>query len=352
MAGRNPPYPLLSISIPTFNRAGYLELCLSQFAPEADLVNDGVLEILVSDNCSSDSTSDVIDALRARGLAVRSIRNETNIGSDANIAQCFNEARGHYVQILGDDDLYLPGRLRDVVALLGERERGLVCLKPYGYEHDFVKERPSGATGRVDCERAGDYLYEVGALITFISSCIINKKLMPDVDARAYCGTNLVQVHLVVQAMLRGPLSTYVLDYTLACKRANSGGYDFSEIFVANFFGILKHYEVSGLPRAAVKRLSTKLLITYYPFNLLRQRLARQGDNRATYRRFASHFGWQPAFLLFCAPIIALPRPLAIAWGWASVFIGRIWNGELVRGWHFALHRLALLMGKKPGPAN
>ncbi|WP_321961147.1 glycosyltransferase family 2 protein [Paraburkholderia sp. J7] len=346
MDGRNPPRPLLSIAIPTFNRAGYLDLCLAQFVPEADLVQSGTLEILVSDNCSTDSTAEVVDALRARGLAIRSIRNGTNIGSDANIAQCFNEARGHYVQILGDDDLYLPGRLREVIAMLGERERGLVCLKPYGYEHDFLKELPTGATGRVDCERATDFLCEVGPLITFISSCIVNKRRLPDVDARAYCGSNLVQVHLVVQAMLRGTLNTYVLDYTLACKRANSGGYDFSEIFVANFFSILKHYEASGLSHDAVKRLGTKLLITYYPFNLLRQRLARQGDNRATWRRFAAHFGWQPAFLLFCAPIIALPRPLAIAWGWGAVFVGRIWNGEIVRGWHFALHRLSLIFRK------
>ncbi|TDV34718.1 glycosyltransferase involved in cell wall biosynthesis [Paraburkholderia caballeronis] len=336
--------PLLSIAIPTFNRAGYLELCLSQFLPEADLADNGTLEIIVSDNCSADETGKVVESLRARGLAVRYIRNQTNIGSDANIAQCFNEASGHYVQILGDDDLYLPGRLRQIVALLGERERGLVCLKPYGYEHDFLKERPSGATGRLDCEHAADFLYEIGALVTFISSCIINKRLLPDIDARSYCGSNLVQVHLVVQAILRCPLNSYVLDYTLACKRANSGGYDFSEIFVENFFRVLKQYEAAGLERDAVKRLGTRLLISYYPSNLLRQRLARQGDARTTYRRFSAHFGGQFAFLLFCAPIIALPRPLGIAWGWGAVFVGRVWNGELVRGWHFALHRLSSML--------
>lgn len=348
----NPPRPLLSIAIPTFNRAGYLALCLAQFVPEADLVERGTVELLVSDNCSADSTSEVIDAVRAQGLTVRYIRNETNIGSDANIAQCFNEARGDYVQILGDDDLYLPGRLREIVAMLGERERGLVCLKAYGYEHDFLKERPRGTTGRIDCERAGDFLCEVGPVVTFISACIVNKRLIPEVDARAYCGTNLVQVHLVVQAMLRGDLNTYVLDYTLACKRANSGGYDFSEIFVAKFIGILKQYESSGLPHAAIKRLGTQMLISYYPFNLLRQRLAREGDNRATYRRFVTQFGRQPAFLLFCAPIIAMPRPLAIAWGWGAVFVGRVWNGELVRGWHFALHRLSLMLRKNQGNAG
>ncbi len=347
MHDATPTRPLLSIAIPTFNRAGYLELCLRQFLPDRDLIEQGVLEILVSDNCSPDDTAARVESQRQAGLNVRYIRNDTNIGSDANIAQCFNFARGQYVQILGDDDLYLPGRLQAIVELLREREYGVVCLKSYGYEHDFAKERPSGTTGRRDFGSTADFLHEVGPLITFISGTVINKQLLPDVDARDFCGGNLVQVHLVVRALLKARLNSYVLDYTLACKRANSGGYDFSEIFVEHLFGILNTYEAAGLPRDAVRRLTSKMLVSYYPFNLLRQRLARQGDMRATYRRFHAQFGYHWAFLVFSAPIIVLPRPLAIAWGWAAVLVGRIWNGELKRGWHFALHRLGLMF-KRP----
>jgi hypothetical protein len=93
-----------------------------------------------------------------------------------------------------------------------------------------------------------------------------------------------------------------------------------------------------------VSRLGTKMLISYYPFNLLRQRLAKQGNARTTYHYFAAQFRYRAAFLLFCAPIIALPRPLAVAWGWGAVLVGRVWNGELRRGWHFALHRLSLML--------
>ncbi|ALK30635.1 glycosyl transferase family protein [Burkholderia plantarii] len=344
MDGHNLTHPLLTIAIPTFNRAGFLELCLSQFLADVDLVENNTVEILVSDNCSADGTTKCIDALRERGLPVRYVRNETNVGSDANIAQCFNEARGDYVQILGDDDLYLPGKLREIVAILRQKERGVVCLKSYGYERDFLKERPSGRTALMDFAQASDFLYKVGPLVTFISACIVNRRLLSDVDARAFCGSNLVQVHLVVRAMLRAPLNSYYVDYTLACKRANSGGYDFSKIFVENFFEILASYETYGLPREAMRRLGTKMLISYYPFNLLRQRLAKQGDARATYSRFVTRFGRQYAFLVFCAPIIALPRPLGVAWGWVAVLVGRIWNGELGRGLHFAIHQFSLMM--------
>ncbi|MCX4159952.1 MULTISPECIES: glycosyltransferase family 2 protein [Paraburkholderia] len=338
--------PLLTIAIPTFNRAAYVELCLRQFLPDLDLLDDGSVEIVVSDNCSSDHTAATVEAIRQQGLNIRSIRNEQNIGSDANIAQCFNVAQGRYVQILGDDDLYLPGKLRQVVDLLRSNDYGVVCLKAYGYEHDFVKERPTGTSGRRDFTDISDFLYEVGSLVTFISACIINKDLQREIDARVFCGSNLVQVHLVILPALRAGLNAYVLDYILACKRANSGGYDFSEIFVEKFFDILKSYESAGLQPEAVNRLGNKMLISYYPFNLLRQRLSGGGNAPATLRRFKTQFGHRAAFLFFCAPIIAWPKPLAILWGWGAVLTGRIWNGELKRGMHFARHRLSLLISR------
>jgi abequosyltransferase len=339
--------PLLTIAIPTFNRAAYLQLCLQQFLPDRNFVDDGTVEILVSDNCSTDQTAATVEIFRQQGLNIRSISNEINIGSDANIAQCFNQARGRYVQILGDDDLYLPGKLQYVISMLQENDYGVVCLKSYGYEHDFAKERPSGVSGRRDFTDASDFLLEVGPLITFISACIINKDLQREIDARVFCGSNLVQVHLVILPILRSGLNSYILDYTLACKRANSGGYDFSEIFVEKFFDILKSYESVGLPRSAINRLGDKLLVSYYPFNLLRQRLANQGSPDATFRRFKAQFGNRGVFLFFCAPIITWPKPLAVLWGWGAVFIGRVWNGELRRGWHFALHRLSIAIGRR-----
>jgi glycosyltransferase involved in cell wall biosynthesis len=51
--------PILSICVPTFNRARYLE-CLLQDLSE-QIGNLGVsYEVLVGDNCSNDSTPEVV----------------------------------------------------------------------------------------------------------------------------------------------------------------------------------------------------------------------------------------------------------------------------------------------------
>jgi glycosyltransferase involved in cell wall biosynthesis len=49
--------PLLSVCIPTYNRAGYLHECLSSIETRG---LDNLVEVVVSDNASTDDTLDVL----------------------------------------------------------------------------------------------------------------------------------------------------------------------------------------------------------------------------------------------------------------------------------------------------
>jgi len=67
--------PLLSICMPTYNRADLLELALRSLIPQVAATN-GEVELIVSDNCSSDHTPNVValrraikPAANARGVA-------------------------------------------------------------------------------------------------------------------------------------------------------------------------------------------------------------------------------------------------------------------------------------------
>ncbi|PQV52503.1 glycosyltransferase family 2 protein [Paraburkholderia sp. BL21I4N1] len=332
--------PLLTIAIPTFTRANYLELNLRSLVAEARTLPPGVLEVIVSDNHSTDSTPDVVANAIAQGLPIRYIRNKIDVGSDANIAQCFNEARGDYVQIMGDDDIYVAGTLSYLIDFLQKAEYGVVVLRPFGYEVDPIVEHPGGDARIDQYDQVGDFLAAIGPYITFISSCVINRRVQQEIDARQFCGSNLVQVHLVVNAALQVGRNAYLKRYILACKRANSGGYDFSEVFVERLGRILDSYRPAGLSEHAIQQFETRMLKSYHPFNLVRQRLARQGDLRETYRRFSARFGNRPLFRFWVAPIIRWPRPLALGWGMMATLVGRLANGDLRRGAHFLLNKL------------
>lgn len=332
--------PLLTIAIPTWNRATFLALNLDQLAQEGRSVWD-MVEVLVSDNASSDDTPRVVTDAIAGGMPIRYIRNAENIGSDCNIAQCFNLAAGQHVMILGDDDILVDGALALLLDLLRGGEYGVVALRPYGYERDFRHEYPGGKGDIQKFSDIGGFMVKLGVFSTLISATVISKKLLAGVDARDFCGTNLVQTYLVYQAAMAAQQNIWVDRYLVACKRNNSGGYAFSQVFVDRFGAVLDKCRAAGLPAEVVARVEGRLLTGYYPFYIWRQRLTDGEEMGAAWERFQKRFAGRWEFYLFVAPTIRLPRVLALAWGAVAIVVGRVLNGDAWRGLHFAWHRLA-----------
>lgn len=107
---------LLSILIPTRNRATWLELLLRQLASDPD-VRDGAVEILVSDNASTDDTPRLLARLRdeLRDLPLRTAIQPENLGLVGHLKWLVAHAVGDYVWMLGDDDRPEPGAIGEVL---------------------------------------------------------------------------------------------------------------------------------------------------------------------------------------------------------------------------------------------
>ena len=95
--------PLVTIAIPTYNRAAF---SLSHALRCALAQTYSNLEILVSDNCSTDDTEDVVRGFD--DVRIRYVRQAQNIGANNNFNYCINEARGVYFLLFHDDDMIDP----------------------------------------------------------------------------------------------------------------------------------------------------------------------------------------------------------------------------------------------------
>jgi glycosyltransferase involved in cell wall biosynthesis len=326
---------LLTIAIPTFSRAEYLRINLAQLEAETAGKNYP-LEILVADNCSPDDTQAVVADFIARGMQIRYIRNSENIGSDHNIAQCFNDAAGQYVVIFGDDDLFVDGALDKLLKLLGEGRYGVVSLRAYGFDRDFRAERPSCRPSDREFSSPGAFIAKIGANATFISGNVINKKMLPGVDARKYCGTALVQMYLVYSAAMNAGRNIILNNYLVACKRNNSGNFIYSQVFAERFWAIVDTFKERGLDQDSMDKLARNMLFGYYPFYIFKMRLASRDRYQEDYLRFHARFKGNAWFWITISPIFTLPRPLAIIWGAIIVVLGRSLTGDACRGISFA----------------
>ena len=80
--------PLLSISIPTWNRAKFLAISLESFLDQMKGINPEKVELFVSDNCSDDNTAEVVKSYIDKGLPITYNKNEENIGASRNFLRC------------------------------------------------------------------------------------------------------------------------------------------------------------------------------------------------------------------------------------------------------------------------
>jgi abequosyltransferase len=335
------PQPLLTIAIPTYNRAAYLRQTLEQLQLEISNYHLSNIEILVSDNASSDSTWQVVAEFQDSGFNIRYLLNADNIGSDANISQCFNAAKGHYVLILGDDDLFYDGSLKWLMTVLEHDEYGIVCMRAYGFDYDFRREYP-GISGRDrSFNDPGEFLVAIGHSVTLISGCVVNKRCLSGVDANEFCGSNLVQVNLVLQAAMTVKNNLYSGRYHIACKRNNSGDYDYVEVFVERLGGILDSYQMLGLSHQSILAFDKQMLLGFLPFYLLKQRLGNFGDQKENALKLRSRYKNFLTFWIFLMPIVVMPRFIAIVWGGVATFVGRIYYGDFLRGFYFLLNKIS-----------
>jgi glycosyltransferase involved in cell wall biosynthesis len=105
--------PLLSVCIPTYNRSKLLRLGLQSLVPQVVEANAsrGLVELIVSDNGSSDDTEQVVQWARQYG-PIRYHRNSANTGFAGNLLTLTNElATGEYCWVIGDDDMVVSGAL-------------------------------------------------------------------------------------------------------------------------------------------------------------------------------------------------------------------------------------------------
>ena len=104
---------LVSIGIPTYNRArGNLRKVIERALGQT-YAN---IEVIVSDNCSTDNTAEVVQSFDDSRL--RYFRQETNIGANNNFNYCLNQARGEYFLLFHDDDTIDPDFIETCMAAL------------------------------------------------------------------------------------------------------------------------------------------------------------------------------------------------------------------------------------------
>lgn len=93
---------LVSIAIPSYNCGKFIKFTIDS------LLNQTYpnIEIVVSDNCSTDNTSNILSEFCRKDSRVKFFRNDKNVGYTKNISNAIEKTNGKYIAIYHADDIY------------------------------------------------------------------------------------------------------------------------------------------------------------------------------------------------------------------------------------------------------
>lgn len=240
MSGINNYRPLLSICIPTWNRAPFLKESLSRLLKEYETVDKDDVEIFVSDNCSDDDTKEVVLDYIKCGFLISYNRNQENKGAAENFLICMRQAKGKYILLLGDDDFLCENSLSYILNLIRNKDYGLIhiCKYPRERKEYWVYDN------------AESFLKKVSYWITFMSGNIFRKDIVDQIDnPERYIPTRLLQVPFFVTSALSREENLIINNkgiMQIGVDVKNNGGFNPYVIFVNNYLVIWDEFKVQG----------------------------------------------------------------------------------------------------------
>ena len=109
---------LLSICIPTYNRAKYLRVSLGRITQEDAFINTDDIEIVISDNASGDNTKEVVqEFINKFPNKIRYNRNDENI-KDKNFPLVLSLANGEFLKLHNDTVYFRKGGLNKLLEIV------------------------------------------------------------------------------------------------------------------------------------------------------------------------------------------------------------------------------------------
>lgn len=229
--------PLLSICIPTYNRAEYLEGALENIT--SDPAFDDRVEVIISDNASTDDTAKVVHLFCKKYCNVKYYCNDKNI-KDKNFIVALQRGRGKYVRLFNDTLRFKKGALENMLHTIKSTPEDKVLF--FFQNIDFIKDKNCS----VVVHDINSFLSYTSYYITWIANFGCWKRDFETLkNPYIYTNLQLSQVDWFLQlAQHPNIVIHFDLFFNSSIVPKKKGGYNIFKVFVDNYLYILKQHRI------------------------------------------------------------------------------------------------------------
>jgi len=307
--------PLISFCIPTYNRAPFLAETLKSILAQAG----PDIEIVISDNASTDGTEALVADFKKNYSAVQYARNESNLGYDRNLLRAIGLARGEYIWLFGSDDLLKEGAIEAVrQKILNAPVRPTLVY----INHEILSRGrgiliPYKVTCRVDRDLdVTGCLRLLGLNLGYMSALVVPRDQFQRVEVSpAVLGSGWVQLYLLMGHLQAGGPIRYVgRPYvSVGMDPRPWSWYDYTETWVEHLDRVLWSARNWGYSRATIRRMVSHTIRHYHFRVILSWRCDNEETLRKAFPKFLKAYWRYPWFWILLVPARYAPRSVILA---------------------------------------
>jgi len=185
---------LLSVVIPTYNRADFLDNSLKVHIP---LAREHNIQIFIFDNASSDSTKIVVEKWQEIYPLIHYHRHIVNVGPENNFEMALKYPKTSYIWLLGDTYLIPKGGISYVLNIASTHAQAFDALI---FNLSEIINHP-----QKNYKDQNSLLYDLGALMTCLSCLVYSNNLIKKAnflryDHTFYRHTGIILEYIASQA--------------------------------------------------------------------------------------------------------------------------------------------------------
>lgn len=214
---------LLSICIPSYNRADYLKRNLKFISK---IIQKSSVEIVISDDASTDGSGDVINNFVRDNADIRVVFNvnKKNIGFDKNILRMVSLASGRFCWLLGDDDRPSKSSIKKIINIINRYPNlSLIHLNYSRYDNVLKKTTAekmiNGINRDINFGKSDEFYFMpikdsyfkfLGTHTITMSSDVINRRRWASVvrGVKKFIGHNFIHSFIIAN-IIRSDNSVY-----------------------------------------------------------------------------------------------------------------------------------------------
>ena len=305
----------LSICIPTYNRLQFLKQSLVAITSQVNDNNSSKVEIIISDNSSTDGTKAYLESFIAKNssISIKYFRQDSNVGADSNFLKVIEMSRGEFVYLVSDDDILLPGAIDKLLNCINfNSSLDAICVNYRGFKLDHTIDSPpilKIANDKTIIDR-NEVLETLGNLITFMSILCFRKSTVDLKSFNNKVGTNFIQSYIFLKVISQENGVLFLSSPLLSMRANNSGGYDFFKTFIVCFYELISSSKENKFSNFTIKKVLSNHIWSFMPTYVWAIRVGKMNNFRINKRQTINYildtYGTDIELLIKALPVLLL----------------------------------------------